>query len=229
LRRKVCAMLLMDFTSCSPVLTTLPLPQANVSQMHNSCVALEDSRTLMYYSIINHTQLSVTCPVPSSAPADVMFRPSSPVAVLQNVSMGGADHSITPVVEPGVQRGAVIVNICMSVPADKRPYSFFNLEANLSIANLKQLIFVRLGIPASAQAMKSDLGIALIDEVKVRHAPQPIECHVMMRACRISVRLRMNDGRENTAEVASASPHNDMTLMTQLHRLNYLFLKRFCP
>ena len=231
LRRKVCTILLMDFTSCSPVLTMLAPLQANESQMLKRGLTLEDSKTLMYYGIINHTQLSISCPVPSVAPADAMLRPCSPVAVLQNVPMGGTNHPVSPIVESGVHHGAVIVYICVSVTfgaVEKKPYSFFNLPTNLSIASLKHLIFVKFDIPASAQAMKSDLGIELIDELKVVYAPQPIECH-LEQLSRIFVRLQMNDGREKTVEVASACPHNDMTPMTALYRLKFLFLKRICP
>ncbi len=104
-------------------------------------------------------------------------------------------------VQPGVQRGALIVSFHGSVPDDKKMFSFTNMQSCDSIASLKQVISGNFGIPAIMQTIKNQLGQVLADNFDFRAIQKPIECH-LMRPSHIYIRLRLNDGRENMQQVA---------------------------
>jgi hypothetical protein len=171
------------------------------AKRHKCDVILGDSENLLHYGIIGHTQISLSCPLPNPAPADATLQPHSQAAEPPFLPSGSALQSPTPMVQPGVQRGALIVSFHGSVPGDKKMFSFTNLQPRDSIASLKQVISGSFGIPAIMQTIKTHLGLVLAHDCDFRTIKKPIECH-LMRPSHIYIRLRLNDGRENMQQVA---------------------------
>jgi hypothetical protein len=242
LRRKLCAILLIECSNCSPVLTITK--QSNLATMSKSTgVALDDCKCLVHYGIITNTELSISCPPPSttttvqldytplpnSASAHPILQPPVSVAVPVHQSSSDRDETIAVLIQPGVLPNAVVVSIHISEPVDHKNFSFFNLASHSTIGMLKQLISDKFGILAIMMTFKSaGNGNVLLDQYYVHSVPQPIECH-LIQPSHIFVRLFLKDGQEKTEQVR-ASSRACMTILTLAFcRSPCLCQKRFRP
>jgi hypothetical protein len=242
LRRKLCAILLIECSDCSPVLTITK--QSNLATMSKcASVALDDRKRLVHYGIITNTELSISCPPPSitttveldynpspnSATAQSISQPLVPASVSMHQSSSDIDQSIAVLIKPGAWPNAVVVSIHISEPVDHKFFSFSNLASHITIGLLKQIISDKFGIVASMMIFKSTGNEnVLLDQDNVHSVSQPIECH-LKQPSHIFIRLILNDGREKTEQVCTSS-RTCITILTLVFcRFPCLCLKRFWP
>jgi hypothetical protein len=210
LRRKLCAVLSIECSSCSPVLATFSASPAKPG------VTLKDSQQLARLNIFNDVELSISCPVPGFAPAEptqpsVTCHTSDPPPLPPHL----ADDSLMKIdMTAGELRGALVVNVHCKVSGSKRPFSFTNVEAGCDVLRLKRLLELNLSIPVAMQTLSAadqagNFGVRQ-DACVLQTLNKTIECHTQdpphfyIRSCPI-------DGPETMQTVGSCvSPAPDI-------------------
>lgn len=191
-RRKLCAVLDIDCSPLSPVLKI----SARVNDSHCKDIALKDDKLLLQYNIVNEAQLSIVCP------ASAVLAGNQPDAARRQRDLHQTARLAIGCPAAGAASDVVVVRILSSKPPDVK--SFYLSEAGpqgLSVAALKQLIQVNIGVPCAMQTISLTVsGKVLGDDDQVLTRGVSVDCHVTEPA-HLFIRLHLRDGTERMEKV----------------------------
>lgn len=223
-RRKLCSVLSIDCSPHSPVLrTSFARKSGSLKE-----VALADDKLLLQYNIVNDTQLSIFCPaqvVLAASPTEAVRQVQGAPLLLNEAVLQSARLSVE---SPGTT-DAVVVRVRSSNPVVT--ISLFLSETGsrrLSVAGLKQLIQVKIGIPSVMQTISCEkFGYygSLDDDYLIGSDAKTVDCH-LMEPSHLFIRLRLLDGTERTEEV-SVMWRSACEQQLIFSRFPFHFLKQF--